>query len=88
MVEPCVPGGGQVLPSVGLVDVHFHAVNAQRAACIRALAITIVIIGLIGVVRADGVKIVVHAPLRSRILNIELHIPAQQIVGSVAVDAT
>jgi hypothetical protein len=63
VVKPGMPRGGQILSTVGLVDVHLHAVYAEWTAGLWTLPVTVVVSVGVRVIWTDGVKVVVDTPL-------------------------
>jgi hypothetical protein len=62
VVEPSVPSRCQILATIGLVNVHLHAVDAKRTAGVWTLTITVIISIGVRVIWTDGVEIVVDTP--------------------------
>jgi hypothetical protein len=79
VVKPGVPCGRQILGAVGLIDVHFHAVYAKWTAGLWTLPITVVVPVGVRMIWADGVEIVVHTPLRTAIVYVELNVSTQEV---------
>jgi hypothetical protein len=79
MIEPCVPSGCQILGPVRLVDVHLHAVYAKWTAGFWTLPITVIISVGVWMVWTDGVEVVVDTPFRTSIVNVKLHISAEEV---------
>jgi hypothetical protein len=79
MVKPRVPRGGQILGTVGLVDIHLHAVYAKWTAGLWTLPVTVVVPVCVRVIWADGVEVVVDTPFGTTIVHVEFHISAQKV---------
>jgi hypothetical protein len=79
VIEPSVPCSGQILRTIGLVNVHLHAIYAQRTAGLRTLPITVIVAVGVRMVWADGVEIVVHTPFGTTVVNIALDISTKEI---------
>jgi len=78
-VEPCMPCCGTLLISVAFPNVELHAIGASGTAGFWALTITVVIVGVIWMIRRDGVKVVVHTPLGTTVVEVKLQIPTKHI---------
>jgi len=79
MVKPRVPRGGQILGTVGLVDIHLHAVYAKWTAGLWTLPVTVVVPVGVRVIRADGVEIVVDSPFGTAIVDVEFNVSTQEV---------
>jgi len=79
MIEPSVPSCSQVVSTIGLINVHLHAVGACWTASIWALTIAIVVVRLVLMIWADGIEIVIDARLGATVVHIKLHIPSQEV---------
>jgi hypothetical protein len=88
MIKPRVPGGCQVLGPISLVNIHLHAIYAKWTAGLWTLPITVIISVGVGMVRTDGVEVVVDTPFRTPVVHIEFDISAKEVERSFSGDTT
>jgi hypothetical protein len=79
VIEPGMPGCGQILGPICLVNVHLHAVYAEWTAGFWTLPIAVIVSVGVRMVWTDGVEVVVDTPFRTSIVHIELHISAKEV---------
>jgi hypothetical protein len=80
MVKPSVPCGGQILSTVGLVDIHLHTVNAKWTAGLWTLPVAVVVPVGVRMIWADGVEVVIDTPFGTTIVYVEFHISTQEVI--------
>jgi hypothetical protein len=78
-VEPCMPCCRTLLISIAFPNVKLHAVSTCGTAGFWTLAIAIIIVRCVWMIWRDGVKIVVHTPFGTTVVNIELDISTKEI---------